>query len=227
MGRFLIVDDHPLFREALENSVRLAVSDVDILEAATIDEALAALSSSEIDLTILDLSLPGTTGLSGLVRIRKAFPRNPIVVVSCHKDPQIIASALSLGVSGYVPKSTSKEELVRSIGVVLGGSIYLPSGYRTIGCADPCNGPVQDLLKRINDLTVQQVRVLELIHRGLQNKQIAYELHLCESTVKVHVSEILRKLKVASRTKAIVEMSKIEFANLAGGGSGRIVQGLA
>jgi DNA-binding NarL/FixJ family response regulator len=224
--RFLIVDDHPLFREALENSVRLAVSDVEILEAATIDEALATLSSKEIDLTILDLSLPGTTGLSGLVRIRKAFPRSPVVVVSCHEDPQIIASTLSLGVSGYVPKSTSKEELVRSIDIVLGGSIYLPGSYRMIGRAAPSYGPAQELLKRINCLTVQQVRVLELIHRGLQNKQIAHELHICESTVKVHVSEILRKLKVASRTKAIVEMSKIEFANLAGDHSGRFAQGL-
>jgi DNA-binding NarL/FixJ family response regulator len=224
--RFLIVDDHPLFREALENSVRRAVSNVEILEAATIDEALAALSSREIDLTILDLSLPGTTGLSGLVRIRKAFPRSPIVVVSCHKDPQIIASALSLGVSGYVPKSTSKEELVRSIGIVLGGSIYLPSSYRMMGRASLSKGPAQELLKRLNDLTLQQVRVLELIHRGLQNKQIAHELQICESTVKVHVSEILRKLKVASRTKAIVEMSKIEFKNLASDGSDRFAQGL-
>ena len=214
MRRFLVVDDHPLFREALEKCVHLAASDVEILEAATIDEALAALASREIDLTILDLSLPGTTGLSGLVRLRKAFPRNPIVVISCHKDPQIIASALSLGACGYVPKSASKDEVVRSIGVVLGGSIYLPSSYRMIGGAGLSKEPAQELLKRLTALTSQQLRVLELIHRGLQNKQIAYELQICESTVKVHVSDILRKLEVKSRTEAIVEMSKIDFAKL-------------
>jgi len=224
--RFLIVDDHPLFREALEKSVRFVASDVEIFEAATIDDALAVLSLREIDLTILDLSLPGTTGLSGLVRLRKAFPRNPIIVISCHNDPQIIANALSLGVCGYVPKSASKDEVVRSIGVALGGSIYLPSNYRMIGCAGLSKGPAQELLKRLNDLTSRQLRILELIHRGLQNKQIAYELQICESTVKTHVSDILRKLEVGSRTKAIVEMSKIDFANLTSHGSRRPAQEL-
>ncbi len=109
MTRFLIVDDHPLFREALENAIRWGAPAADIVEATSIDEALAVLESNEIDLTFLDLSMPGTTGLSGLVRIRKAFPRSPIVVVSCHQDSQIVASVLSLGVSGYIPKSTSKE----------------------------------------------------------------------------------------------------------------------
>src|SRR5262249_27974774 len=90
--------------------------------------------------------------------------------------------------------------------------------------ATPLKGPAQELLKRLNDLTSQQLRILELIHRGLQNKQIAYELQICESTVKVHVSDILRKLKVGSRTKAIVEMSKIDFANLTSQGSRRPAQ---
>jgi DNA-binding NarL/FixJ family response regulator len=214
VGRFLIVDDHPLFREALENSIRVAVPIADILEAATIDEALDVLSSNEVELIFFDLSLPGTAGLSGLIRIRKAFPSRPIVAISCHKDPEIVASAFFLGVSGYVPKSTAKDELVRSIGVVLRGSIYLPSCHRAIGNAGPFRARVQELLRRINDLTLQQLRVLEMVRRGLQNKQIAYELQICESTVKVHVSEILRKLKVASRTRAIVEISKIDFTNL-------------
>jgi DNA-binding NarL/FixJ family response regulator len=224
--RFLIVDDHPLFREALEKTARLVASDVETFEAATIDEALAVLALREVDLTILDLSLPGTTGLSGLVRLRKAFPRSPIVINSCHKDPQIIASALSLGVCGYIPKSASKDEVVRSIGVVLGGSICLPSSYRMIGGAGLSKGPAQELLKRLNNLTSQQLRILELIHRGLQNKQIAYALQICETTVKVHVSEILRKLEVGSRTKAIVEMSKIEFANLTSDGPRKFAQEL-
>jgi DNA-binding NarL/FixJ family response regulator len=117
-------------------------------------------------------------------------------------------------VCGYVPKSASKDEVVRAIGVVLGGSIYLPSSYRMIGGAGLSKEPAQELLKRLTALTSQQLRVLELIHRGLQNKQIAYELQICESTVKVHVSDILRKLEVKSRTEAIVEMSKIDFAKL-------------
>jgi DNA-binding NarL/FixJ family response regulator len=213
--RFLIVDDHPLFREALENAIRWAAPDAYILEATSIDGALAVLGANEIELTFLDLSMPGTTGLSGLLRIRKAFPRSPIVVISCHQDSEIVASVLSLGVSGYVPKSTSKEELAHSIGEVLKGAVYLPSCYRGIAAGPRSKGPAQELLKRLHELTPQQLKVLDMIRRGLQNKQIAYELNIRETTVKVHVSEILRKLNVMSRTKAIIEMSKIDFANLA------------
>ena len=210
MTRFLIVEDHPLFCEALELALRMAVPDADILQASSIDEAIDVLSSSVdgIDLILLDLSTPGTTGLSGIIRIRKAFPRNPIVVVSAHQDPQIVTSALSLGISGYMPKSSSKQELAHSIAEALRGSICLPKSYRAT--SRPRRGPAQELLKRLHDLTPQQLRVLEMLRRGLQNKQIAYE-----TTVKVHVSDILRKLNVLSRTKAIVEMSKIDFANLA------------
>ena len=173
---------------------------------------MLSLSVDGIDLILFDLSTPGTTGLSGILRIRKAFPRNPIVVVSAHQDPQIVTSALSLGISGYIPKSASKQELAHSIAEALRGSICLPKSYRAV--TRPRRGPAQELLKRLHDLTPQQLRVLEMLRRGLQNKQIAYELKISETTVKVHVSEILRKLNVLSRTRAIVEMSKIDFANL-------------
>jgi len=222
--RFLIVDDHPLFREALENAIRWATPEAEIFEATSIDEALAVLESTAIELTFLDLTMPGTTGLSGLVRLRKAFPRSPIVVVSCHQDPQIVASVLSLGVSGYIPKSTSKEELAHSIGEVLRGAVYLPSCYRAVAAVRRSKGPAQELLKRLHELTPQQMKVLDMIGRGLQNKQIAYELKIRETTVKVHVSEILRKLNVMNRTKAIIEMSKIDFTNLAADASGKRLQ---
>lgn len=223
--RFLIVDDHPLFREALENCIRQAVRDVEIVEAATIDGALDALSCGGIELTLFDLSLPGTTGLSGLIRLRRAFPATPIIVISCHKDPLIVASGLFLGASGYIPKTASKQEVVRSIHEVLRGSIHFPSCCRNAVVPDQFkHHPVKGLLKRLHELTPQQLRVLELIHRGCQNKQIAYELKICESTVKVHVSEILRTLNVASRARAIVEMSKIDFTSLAGSEMGLRIQ---
>ncbi len=217
MTRFLIVEDHPLFREALEGALRMATPDADIVQATSIDEALDLLSSTDsVDLVLLDLSMPGTTGLSGVIRVRKAFPRIPIVIVSGHQDPQIVTSALSLGVCGYITKSSSKQELAHSIDEVLRGSICLPSTYRALARSRRSTSAAQDLLKRLRDLTPQQLRVLEMLRRGLQNKQIAYELKISETTVKVHVSEILRKLNVLSRTRAIVEMSKIDFATLAG-----------
>jgi DNA-binding NarL/FixJ family response regulator len=213
--RFLVVEDHPLFREALGSAVRCATPDADLLEAASIDEALDILSSTKpVDLILLDLSMPGTTGPSGLIRIRKAFPKVPVIVVSVHEDLQIVASILSLGVSGYIPKSTSKQEIAKSIVGVLQGSLCMPSRFRDVAGGQRSKGHNSELLKRLHHMTPQQLRVLEMLHRGLQNKQIAHELRICETTVKVHVSEILRKLNVLSRTKAIIEISRIDFTNL-------------
>ncbi|QAU44505.1 response regulator [Bradyrhizobium guangzhouense] len=214
--RFLIVEDHPLFREALEGALQMVAPTAEILQAISIDGAIEqAGATSELDLILLDLSMPGTTGLSGIIRIRKSFPRIPVVIVSGHQDPQIIAGALSLGVAGYILKSASKQDLAQSIGEVLRGSICVPAAYRAPVRPQRSSGPAQDLIKRLHELTPQQLRVLEMLKRGLQNKQIAFELKISETTVKVHVSDILRKLNVVSRTKAIVEMARIDFATLA------------
>lgn len=216
MTRFLIVEDHPLFHEALESAICVANPEAEILQATSIDEALATLSSThQVDLVLLDLSLPGTTGLSGVIQVRNSFPKIPIVVVSGYEDPQIIGSVLSLGVSGYIPKSTSKRELADSIREVLRGSIYLPKSYRDVARTRHARTGNRELLSRLRNLTPQQLRVLDMLRGGLQNKQIAHQLNICETTVKVHVSEILRKLNVLSRTNAIIEISKIDFTNLA------------
>jgi DNA-binding NarL/FixJ family response regulator len=219
--RFLIVEDHPLFREALEGALQMVEPAAEILQAVSIDDALEQVAATpELDLILLDLSMPGTTGLSGIIRIRKTFPRIPVVIVSGHQDQQIISGALSLGVSGYILKSSSKQTLAQSIGEVLRGSVCVPAAYRGLVRPQRASGPAEDLLKRLHGLTPQQLRVLDMLQRGLQNKQIAYELKISETTVKVHVSDILRKLNVLSRTKAIVEMSRIDFASLSAGGTG-------
>jgi DNA-binding NarL/FixJ family response regulator len=220
--RFLIVEDHPLFREALESAVCVAKPDAEIFHAASIDDAIDVLSSTpQIDLVLLDLSMPGTFGLSGVMRVRKTFPKSPIVIVSGYEDLQIVESVLALGVSGYIPKSTSKRELADAIGEVLRGAIYLPQRYREAARTRRPRIDNRELLKRLNELTPQQLRVLDMLRRGLQNKQIAYELKICETTVKVHVSDILRKLNVFSRTNAIIEISKIDFASLVGSSPAR------
>lgn len=217
MARLLVVEDHPLFREALENAIRIILPDAELSEAASIDMAANLLSSApSFDLILLDLSIPGTTGLSGLLRIRKTAPRTPVLVVSAYQDPRLVAHVLSLGVAGYISKSTSKEQLADAIRGVLRGEVHVKGD--ALGPASARRGrlPARDLLKRLHELTPQQLRVLDMIRCGLQNKQIAYELGICESTVKAHVSEILRKLQVMSRTKAIIEMERIDFVNLIG-----------
>ncbi|MGJ4949544.1 response regulator transcription factor [Bradyrhizobium sp. HKCCYLS20291] len=215
MARLLIVEDHPLFREALESAIGVALTDAEMREATSIDAAIGMLSTlPRFDLILLDLSTPGTTGLSGVIRIRKTAPRTPILVVSAHQDPRLISHLLALGVSGYISKSTSKQQLADAIRAVLRGEVPVEGGIPR--ASRQSRQPAHDLLKRLNELTPQQLRVLDLIRCGLQNKHIAYELGICETTVKVHVSEILRKLHVMSRTKAIIEMEKIDFVNLIG-----------
>ncbi len=217
MTRFLIVDDHPLFREALQSAVRMAHPDAQVFEATSIDGAIdVAAAHRDLDLVLLDLSLPGTSGFSGLVRFRSAHPKLPVVVVSGHEDPDLVAEAMSLGIAGYIPKSTSRAELSDAIGEAINGSIYVPPAMRA-KLADKPETEQSLILKKLRTLTPQQLLVLEMIKSGLQNKQIAFELKLAETTVKAHVSEILRKLGVYSRTRVVIEMAKVDFTALRGG----------
>lgn len=208
MTTFLIIDDHPLFREALGNAVRLAHPDARILEAISIAEALHVLSAEQsVDLALLDLSLPDASGFAGFRRLRETYPRLPVAIVSSDDDQHMVHEALSLGAAGYLPKSTSKRELAASIERVLGGSISVPKDF----VVTPSAGYAQALQARLRALTPQQMRVLDLIRRGYQNRQIAIELQLAESTVKAHVTEVLRKLRLYSRNKAAIEIGKMEL----------------
>ena len=210
MTRFLIIDDHPLFREALGNAVRLAHPDAQILEALSIADALNILSAEpEIDLALLDLTLPDATGFSGFLRLRATHPRLPVAIVSSDEDQHVVREALSLGAAGYLPKSTSKRELTSSIERVLSGSISVPKDF--VPAERDGNGSSRALQARLEELTPQQLRVLDLIRRGYQNREIAGDLQLAESTVKAHITEILRKLRLFSRNKAVIETSKIEL----------------
>jgi DNA-binding NarL/FixJ family response regulator len=215
MMRFLVVDDHPLFREALRSALRLVRTDADIFEATSIDGAIDVIAAHpDFDLTLLDLSLPGTTGFSGLIRIRTTYPKLPVVVVSGHEEPELVREAISLGIAGYIPKSTSRKQLAVAIGEVLNGSIYIPSQFLPLDGSKQSETNLQQIVKRLRDLTPQQLLVLEMIREGMQNKQIAHELKLAETTVKAHVSEILRKLHVFTRTRAVIEVAKVDFSAL-------------
>lgn len=211
MARFLIVDDHPLFREALASALRLVDAEADIYEATSIEGALDVIDAhDDFELALLDLSLPGTTGFSGVVRLRTSHPKLPILIVSGHEEPAMVREALTLGVAGYVPKSTSKERLAEAIGKALAGDVYEPEPPR-VSALEARPSDESRILKRLRDLTPQQLAVLELVREGRQNKAIAHELKLAETTVKAHVSEVLRKLGVVSRTQAVIEVAKVDF----------------
>jgi DNA-binding NarL/FixJ family response regulator len=207
MMGFLIVDDHPLFGEALGNAIRISHPDARIFEAASIRQALNILTTERsIDLALLDLLLPDVVGLSGFLRLRDSHPKLPILIVSSVEDKQTIREALALGAVGYLSKSTSVTELSDAIAQILGGSVSAPKGFVSAAAREQNEAAI---LERIKKLTPQQVRVLHLIRNGLQNREIAAELKLAESTVKAHVTEILRKLGLFSRNKAIIEIGKI------------------
>lgn len=212
--RFLIIDDHPLFRDALHAAVRSAYPEADTVEAHSLAEALELLGSQPpYDLALLDLSMPDVQGFDGLLQLRTRHPRLPVVVVSGHEDQKIIAEALSYGAAGYIPKSVRKGVLADAIRAVMDGAIYVPENY----VASPPDGESAnraDMVQRLAKLTPQQLKVLQMLRQGLLNKQIAFELQVGETTVKAHVSEILRKLNVYSRTQAVIEVSKLDNADL-------------
>ncbi len=214
MARFLIVDDHPLFREALSSALKVVDPEADVYEATSIEGALDVLDAHDnFELALLDLTLPGTTGFSGLIRLRTSHPKLPILVVSGHEEPAVVREALTLGIAGYVPKSTSKKRLAEAIAKALAGDVYEPELPRSA----PFESRPSDesrILQRLRDLTPQQLAVLELVREGRQNKVIAHELKLAETTVKAHVSEVLRKLGVTSRTQAVIEVARVDFAAL-------------
>ncbi|MBR0975652.1 MULTISPECIES: response regulator [Bradyrhizobium] len=211
MTSFLIIDDHPLFREALGNAVRLALPEAHIFEAVSIEDALHVLAGEQgIDLALLDLSLPDATGFSGFLRLRETHPRLPVAIVSSEEDQHVVREALALGAAGYLPKSTSKRELAQSIEGVLSGSVSVPKDF----VATPersKEASARALQVKLRELTPQQLRVLDLLRRGYPNRQIAHELQLAESTVKAHITEILRKLGLFSRNKAVIEIGKLEL----------------
>jgi len=212
--RFLIIDDHPLFRDALHSAVRMAYPDVDTVEARSIPEGLDILGGPQpFDLALLDLNMPGVHGFEGLLQLRTRHPHLPVVVVSGHEEPKIISEALSYGAAGFIPKSVRKADLASAIKSVMDGAIYTPEGYEA-PTADAESTDRADMVRKLAKLTPQQLRVLQMLRQGLLNKQIAYELQVGETTVKAHVSEILRKLNVYSRTQAVIEVSKLDNAEL-------------
>ena len=209
--RLLVVEDHPLFRDALVGVVAAAFPNAEVFQAISIDGALDILASkSSIDVILLDLSMPGTTGLLGAFRVRGAAPKSALVIVSAFESPRIVGCAMALGISGYIPKSTPKAELVQSIRSIMDGEVCIPKRLHGSGAGRRAGAEIQDVLRELSRLTSQQLRVLDMICRGLQNKHIAYELDISVTTVKVHVTEILRKLEVRSRTNAIIKVSKLD-----------------
>ncbi len=206
--RILIADDHPLVRGALAQAVAGAVPDADILEAGDLDGLTRMLAAKGgIDLVLLDLAMPGVRGFSGLMYLRAEHPDVPVVVVSANEDRGVMRRCVDFGASGFIPKTTDIEAMRAAIRQVLAGEIWTPPD---VDLSAPADRETADLVRRMASLTPQQVRVLMMVSGGLLNKQIAYELSVSEATVKAHVSAILTKLGVESRTQAVITAARVE-----------------
>jgi DNA-binding NarL/FixJ family response regulator len=206
--RFLIADDHPLFRGALREAVSGLLEQAKIAEAGTFDEVVALLErGSDVDLVMLDLAMPGARGFSGLMYLRAQYPSVPVIVVSANDDPVTIRRCMEFGASGFIPKTLGVEAMRAAISRILNGGIWTPPDVDLSAGSD---AETADLMARMATLTPQQVRVLMMLSEGLLNKQIAYQLGVSEATVKAHVSAILQKLGVESRTQAVIAAAKIE-----------------
>jgi DNA-binding NarL/FixJ family response regulator len=206
--RLVIADDHPLFRGALREAVARQFPAAELFEAGGFDDLQALLErEADIDLVLLDLAMPGVRGFSGLMYLRAQYPGVPVVVVSAHEEAVTIRHCMDFGASGFIPKTSAADTMRGALAAVLEGRTWTPPDVDLDAGVDK---EAKALAGRLATLTPQQVRVLMMLSEGLLNKQIAYELGVSEATVKAHVSAILQKLGVESRTQAVIAAAKIE-----------------
>jgi DNA-binding NarL/FixJ family response regulator len=211
----LIVDDHPLFCDALSMTLR-AVAGIEAVETADrLETALARLELQPLpDVVVLDLNLPDVNGLDGLIRLRATAGDVPVVVVSSLADNRVIGAAIKAGAVGFVPKHSHRDVFRAAFDAIRAGDGYLPEGF--VPQSDP-QAPAsqrEEAIQRLGLLTRQQAKILQLICEGMLNKQIAYELSIAETTVKAHVTAIMRKLGVQSRTQAVLIAQETSFSSL-------------
>lgn len=213
MTRLLIADDHPLFRLALAQAVRSADAGIEVVEADSFDGARSALlADSGIDLVLLDLHMPDSHGLMGLVALRSEFPAVAVVMISANDDPQVVRRALAYGAAGFVPKRSGLDELQAMLRAVLACESYVPQRLREALASAPASAD-DALAARLAALSPQQLRVLGLVADGHLNKQIADRLGIQERTVKAHMSAIFERLGVGNRTQAGVLLRSLDISD--------------
>jgi DNA-binding NarL/FixJ family response regulator len=210
MANFLIADDHPLFREALIGALRTQFSELSIVESDSLESTIQQIENhDDLDLVLLDLHMPGSGDLYGIIRIREDYPELPVAVISGSDQLNIISKVMGFGAMGFISKSSSSIQIAEAINNILEGDTWLPPGIANQ--IEALSTDDLNLANRVAQLTPQQYRVLYLLHEGLLNKQIAYELNVTEATIKAHITAIFRKLGINNRTQAVLLAEKLQL----------------
>jgi DNA-binding NarL/FixJ family response regulator len=211
--RALVIDDHPLIQEAVSNVLRRLDPQADIDVAGDCERGLVlAGHGTEPDLVLLDLNLPGQSGIPALRLWRTRHPGVPVVVLSAATDQQTVIAAIGAGASGFIPKSSTNEVMLNALRLVLGGGRYLPPeilSHSSTEAISPRARYRSTLSMETLGLSARQAEVLKLIAKGASNKVICRELGLAERTVKAHITAVFRALKVTSRTQAAIEATRL------------------
>ncbi|OKH86907.1 response regulator transcription factor [Thalassospira sp. TSL5-1] len=212
----LIADDHPLMRGALSHAVRSELSNITLHEAGSLGDAIDVIETchsqgQDIDLVLLDLHMPGMNGFTGLFTLRASYPDIPVTIVSASQDLPVVRRAIEYGAAAFVPKSAPVDQIGDAMRAVLDGNMWMPDWAREAIENAPAETENSDIAQKIGQLTPQQLRVLNMLTEGKLNKQIAYELDVTEATIKAHVSAILRKLSVHSRTQAVIVARELQI----------------
>lgn len=212
MYHFHIADDHPLFLSALTQVIKAKYPQAAITQSQDLDQTLTDLKGmDDLDLLLLDLNMPGTMGLLGLVNIRERYPAVPVVIVSANEDQDIVNRAIGHGAMGYMTKSLCQEDMLTAIDCLLRGKSWVPHKYASN--IEPIKQDEKNLAARIASLTPQQYKVLGLLKQGWLNKQIGFEMGVTEATIKAHVTAIFRKLNVSNRYQAMLELNSFSPKN--------------
>ncbi|MBE3636982.1 response regulator [Mangrovicoccus algicola] len=214
----LVIDDHPLYAYALTTALQHVFEDCRVRTAVTLKEGLAAIAAGAgPDLVMLDLRLPDVSGLSGLIRLRERLPETPVLIISAQTSVEVVQSLMDLGAAGFVPKDLPLPAIEQALAEIRRGNRYLPVEFRDAMRRRPAvPSELENISRRIAELSPQQMRIMKLICAGKANKQIAYELSLAEATVKAHVTALLRRLGVQNRTQAAVMMESVSLQDETG-----------
>ncbi|MCF4009461.1 response regulator transcription factor [Rheinheimera sp. UJ63] len=210
MAKLIVADDHPLFRNALINAISSTFATKATVETDSFESTCAALEQHpDADLLLLDLHMPGNCGFLGLIQLRKNYPSLPIVVISASEDLDVIRRVMSFGASAYVPKSANPVDISTALNAVLDGELWVPKNLQKQILEQGDTEQDLDLASRVAQLTQQQYKVLYYLTEGWLNKQIAYDLHISEATVKAHITAIFRKLGCTNRTQVVIQAQRL------------------